>query len=514
MKNILINLFIALTYILIGKLSLLLSSLDGYSTPIWPPAGLSLGLAIIYGNKIWFGLFLGAYFTNTNDLNISIEFLNGLFNNLQNLTIAFGNSLGAIIGSYIVNKKLKNNFHFYTIKDIFSFFIFAGSISPLIAATIGVTSLYLSKVIYFEFILNTWITWWLGDAIGIIIFTPLIIVFWKWRKNLEVKSRVLIVTITTLCTFVIALLIFFFTRHWEKNFIEYRIKSDGIIISESISTHLKNTFTTVKSLRNYMKVAENLNRKKFELFAEESLKQSKGILAFSWNPFISNSERNNYENQLRIDYPESMGIKERNLENNFEYAIQKDKYVFVRYIFPYDENKDAIGYNVWSNEIRKKALLNAKKTNEIEITSKIKLVQKSEHVIGILVFNYSSNIFGEEGFSTAVLQLSSIIEESLIDFKNLNLCINIYDDLNPEDPLLFKVNCEDVNNTIFKKFTIENKIFLGSRTWTVSVQPTKNYFIANLSKSSYFILIISSILMRLCHLKGLLKFHQGVLGKY
>ena len=50
-KFVFLNILAFLFYYCSGRLSLNLSSLDGYSTPIWPPAGIALALILIYRKK-------------------------------------------------------------------------------------------------------------------------------------------------------------------------------------------------------------------------------------------------------------------------------------------------------------------------------------------------------------------------------------------------------------------------------------------------------------------------------
>ena len=498
-----INLVVSILYLISGKLSLQLSSIDGYSVPVWPPAGIALGFAIIFGKKIWPGLFLGALLTNSNDLLTQSNVISYLLKNFQNITIAFGNSLGGIFGSFIIKKYSDNRFKFYYTKQILLFFILAGPVSSLITSTIGVISLYVGKIIYLQFVLKSWITWWIGDSIGIIIFAPLIVVTWNWVRKEEEYLRVVILTLTTMGTFLVTIAIFFLIRNWEKSFLNYRIQSDGIKISKSLEIRLLENFGIVKSLKNFISIEENLTKKKFEQFALDSIKQSSSILALSWNPYIRHSERNTHEINLKNDYPDSIGIKEL-LDNKFIKALNQEDYIYVKYIVPYEENKNAIGFNVWSNEIRKKALIISKQKNDIEVTNKIKLVQLRERNIGVLVFNYTKTNKGNEGFCTAVIHIPTILEKVMNELEQANLCIKLIDESNLNDPILSSKGCDLQKENIFQKFTYTNKFLIGSMQWSIVIKPTNEYFSKNLSNSSTLILIIASFLTGLASMLTLI----------
>ncbi len=61
---------------------------------------------------------------------------------------------------------------------------YASLISTLISATIGVTSLWLTGIISDSAYMNTWRAWWIGDALGILTMTPLLLTWPQARRTL------------------------------------------------------------------------------------------------------------------------------------------------------------------------------------------------------------------------------------------------------------------------------------------------------------------------------------------
>ena len=81
--------------------------------------------------------------------------------------------------------------------------ILAGFISPTISATVGVTSLMLGQHALLEELMVIWLTWWMGDATGILIVTPAILLWvrnprieWNRRQQLELGLLLLVLVIT------------------------------------------------------------------------------------------------------------------------------------------------------------------------------------------------------------------------------------------------------------------------------------------------------------------------------
>ena len=76
-------------------------------------------------------------------------------------------------------------------RDVLKFALLAGLVSTTISATVGVTSLALEGFAEWNQYGWIWVTWWLGNATGVILVSPLILL-WRssprlnWRRFVEV----------------------------------------------------------------------------------------------------------------------------------------------------------------------------------------------------------------------------------------------------------------------------------------------------------------------------------------
>jgi len=156
-------LLLAVAYFIAGKLSLLLAIPPGYATAVWPPSGLALAALLLWGPRLWPGIWLGAALTNL--------MIDG--SPLLAVLIATGNTLESVIGAALIRRYTKSQTNFQSGEDVVKF-VGLCVISATVAAAIGVCSLALLRTIaWSEFINNAW-TWWQGDASGMIVVTPLI----------------------------------------------------------------------------------------------------------------------------------------------------------------------------------------------------------------------------------------------------------------------------------------------------------------------------------------------------
>jgi len=176
---------LTLIYFAAGKLGLRLAFVNPSATAVWPPTGIALAACLLLGGQVWPAIFIGAFLTNITTSG-SIP---------TSAVIAIGNTLEAVVGADLVNRLAHGRRAFDHAEDIFRFTILAALASPTISATVGVTSLVVSAMAAWPDFGSTWLTWWLGDVIGALTVTPLLVLWvtnpsvrWNRRQVFEVAS--------------------------------------------------------------------------------------------------------------------------------------------------------------------------------------------------------------------------------------------------------------------------------------------------------------------------------------
>ena len=165
---------LAAIYFLAGKLGLSLAFVHLSSAAVWPPAGITLAAFLILGDRVWPGIFLGSFFVNLTTTG-SI---------LTSIGIATGNTLGGVVGTYLVSRFANGRKSFDNARDILKFAILAGMLSTTVSATFGVTSPTLGGFASWSQYKPNWLTWWLGDAVGDVVVAPLLIL---WSSDRQIR---------------------------------------------------------------------------------------------------------------------------------------------------------------------------------------------------------------------------------------------------------------------------------------------------------------------------------------
>jgi PAS domain S-box-containing protein len=171
---------IALAYFVVAKLGLRLASINPSTSPIWPPTGLSLAAVLLGGYRVWPAIFLGALAANATTAG-TIE---------TSLIIAVGNTLEGVVGGLLIERWSGGADTFTSPARVAKFAVISAGPATAISATIGVVTLCVAGFAAWANFGPVWITWWLGDAAGALVVTPVIVLWAKtdWRKFNRVEA--------------------------------------------------------------------------------------------------------------------------------------------------------------------------------------------------------------------------------------------------------------------------------------------------------------------------------------
>jgi signal transduction histidine kinase len=176
---------VALAYIIFAQIGFRFA-IRGNITALWIPSGVALAALMLFK---WppaplLGIFIGSFygnitaFYNVDKVAVSL---------LVSVAIGFGAMGQAFVGNAILKRFAKvPNYPFSQTSDVLIFALLACIASCLINGTIGALSITLGGYAPAEGFWASWITWWLGDALGALVFAP---VFLVWRRAPKFNLR-------------------------------------------------------------------------------------------------------------------------------------------------------------------------------------------------------------------------------------------------------------------------------------------------------------------------------------
>jgi phosphoserine phosphatase RsbU/P len=163
------NLIIAMGYFALSALVLKLPQ-SQLGSPVWPPAGLAVGALLSRGRSRWLGIFLGA--TLNSFLNSKVPFLFAICAGIVP-------TIGSLISTTLVLNFNKTNDLFGYVKYFVLFCITAIFSGTALQALLGSFIVALAGLIPWNIYWSVAWGWWVGDAIGVLVFSPLVLAWWN-----------------------------------------------------------------------------------------------------------------------------------------------------------------------------------------------------------------------------------------------------------------------------------------------------------------------------------------------
>lgn len=287
---------IAGVYFLFGLLGLQLAIPPSQAGAIWPPAGIALASILLYGSRIWPGIFIGnfcitAWAFGLDELSIQIS-----------IATATGGTLFAYIASLLIKKFSGYPNELIDDKEILLFLFFGGPISCLIPATIGISAMSFAGIISASEIPVNWFTWWVGDTIGVLIFTPIILSLLTPQSKLWKKRR-LSLALPLIVSFSFVLIFFFYILKSEEKRNHQLFLDDSLVITRSINSNIKEHIQFVRSIQFYFLSSEKVEEHEFKLFSQSFFHKSAKYLTFKFlesRPEIENLNNNSFSLKFKV----------------------------------------------------------------------------------------------------------------------------------------------------------------------------------------------------------------------
>jgi signal transduction histidine kinase len=158
---------LAAVYLLAARLGLAFDALAGFATLVWPPTGISLAALLLLGYRVWPGVLIGAAAAN---------FFAGAPLAVA-LGIGAGNTAEALVGAYLLRRIPGFSVTLENASSVLGLIALAALCSTLLSATVGVASLSAGGLITQSQVQETWRAWWIGDMVGVLLVTPIILVW-------------------------------------------------------------------------------------------------------------------------------------------------------------------------------------------------------------------------------------------------------------------------------------------------------------------------------------------------
>lgn len=192
------NLLVALIYVVSARIGQLFAIEPGNVTSVWIPSGLMIALVLHKGKHVWPGVFLGAFvgniwaYFNTETISAALSAIAAAtFNGI-------GDVICCVLMAHLIVLKTNTHYPFTTIYQFFIYSMFAVLAGPLVSAILGPGALFAFGFISEGKLFEIFVTWFIGDATGAMIFGPLLL---SWLNPEPFKTHYQKTKLLALSTF-------------------------------------------------------------------------------------------------------------------------------------------------------------------------------------------------------------------------------------------------------------------------------------------------------------------------
>jgi integral membrane sensor domain MASE1 len=166
---------VALAYVVAAELGFTLAFATKQVTAVWPPTGIALAALLLWGNRVWPGIWVGAFASNA-------------FTGEPTWTaaaIATGNTLAPVVGSVLLRRfGFENSLN--RVRDVLLLAVFGSLVAMTVSATNGAAELAFARIIPWNAFSSVWWIWWTGDSMGVLFVAPLLL---TWFTTVRPRER-------------------------------------------------------------------------------------------------------------------------------------------------------------------------------------------------------------------------------------------------------------------------------------------------------------------------------------
>ncbi|HJV73915.1 MAG TPA: EAL domain-containing protein [Noviherbaspirillum sp.] len=190
-------LLVAAAYFIVARISVNFALIPGTISPLWLPAAIALCACLIWGMHLAPAVWL-AHFLTTVTAGLPAP---------SAAAISFGPALEALVATYLMQRAYRAREGFLRQANILRFIGIAVA-SGMIGASISIAASMLADPNDSSRSTLAWLTWWVGDATGMIVGVPLILAWdiregirWRAAKVVEAVGLVVLLLIATQLVF-------------------------------------------------------------------------------------------------------------------------------------------------------------------------------------------------------------------------------------------------------------------------------------------------------------------------
>ncbi|MDG1287438.1 MAG: CHASE domain-containing protein [Rickettsiales bacterium] len=296
---------------------------------------------------------------------------------------------------------------------------------------------------------------------------------------------------------------YFVFQNLQNQKLQHNFQSEAKEIIQAIKQELHVQLDTLGALKSFYDASTHVDREEFKSFTTAWLEDAPGIQALDWIPYVKGAERTAYELRAQKEGLGNFTFIDKDAEGNFIPAPNHEAYYPVYYAEPIEKNKVILGLVSANVAMRNKAIHAARDTGKINASAYINIAQDNQNQSLRLLFNpiyegareYPSLKQRRKNFKgliLMVLRVDDLIEQVLgsrLEANHIQIS-----DMTDANNLEFIFNSLPDTDTEFDKFSFQEVLSVGGRSWEVKVIPQLAHYHAKSEWLPRLILLLGLML--------------------
>ena len=282
---------LGLAYAAIGIACLQLAVPPGYTVPVFLPAGIALAGAMVFGWRALPGVLFGSTLIQLQGgLDVGLGGLQWL----GSLSVPPAAVLQAALGAWLARRWACYPGPCDTPAQVLRFLLGVVPLASLVTASLAVPALLISGGLPEAEGLFNWWAWWLGDTIGAMIATPVVLVFFG-RPRSDWIGRRLQIALPMVMACALLVLATLQINRWEHQRIQGALDRDAEAMSRLVEKRFSHQLDMVLALERLLQMFPQLSRSQYANFVSPWLERYSGLQNFGLSHWVSDKERSIFE---------------------------------------------------------------------------------------------------------------------------------------------------------------------------------------------------------------------------
>lgn len=332
---------LALAYAVVGCASLQLAAPPVYASPVFPSAGIALGTLLLFGRRLWPGVFFGSllvqlYVIQRSELTVDTSW--------TVLLAPLGATVQAWAGALWANRWIGQHSALDSPAPILALLAVVIPVSALINSSFITPWLIASGAISASDAVFTWWNWWLGDALGTLLIVPaMFALFGRPRENWQSRRLGILIPMSIAVTLI--LIAFLQVRNWELLRINSELDRETSYIADTVRKRLEVQVDMMMSIERFISTNPRVDRQGFADFVLPWLARYPGTQNFGWSPLVHHAQRAAFERAQRKETGHDFQILSRDEGGTTFRGPEQDFYLPITYVEPLAHNLSVLGLN-------------------------------------------------------------------------------------------------------------------------------------------------------------------------